>query len=89
MTKNAGLCRLVIQELTVAYETSVVWHCLRCININKNNYHEETELNSNPRLTLVQTLTLSTREFGYFIPSLCYDTTIFNFAYMSGEGSRV
>ena len=30
-----------------------------CTNIHKNNYLEETELDTNPSLTLAQTLTLS------------------------------
>ena len=33
-----------------------------CINIDKNNYAEETELDTNPSLTLARTLTLSTGE---------------------------
>ena len=33
--------------------------CSCCTNIHKNNYHEETELDTNPSLTLAQTLTLS------------------------------
>ena len=55
------------------------------INIDKNNYTEETELDTNPSLTLARTLTLSTGEriSGHFTFSRCYDTTIFNFAYMN------
>ena len=46
--------------------------CLCCINIDKNNYPEETELDTNPSLTLARTLTLSTggRNFGNFTSSL-------------------
>ena len=33
--------------------------CSYCANIHKNNYLEETELDTNPSLTLAQTLTLS------------------------------
>ena len=46
--------------------------CSCCINIDKNNYPEETELDTNPSLTLARTLTLSTgeRSFGHFMPSL-------------------
>ena len=42
------------------------------INIDKNNYHEETELDTNPSLTLARTLTLSIgeRNFGNFTFSL-------------------
>ena len=59
--------------------------CSCCIDIDKNNYLEETELDTNPSLTLPQIVTLSTgeRNFGHFTASLCYDTTIFNFAYMN------
>ena len=53
--------------------------CPYCPNIDKNNYPEETELDSNP------TLTLSTgeRNFGHFTSNRCCDTTIVNFAYMN------
>ena len=46
--------------------------CLCCINIDKNNYPEETELDTNPCLALAHTLTLSTGEcnFGHFTSSL-------------------
>ena len=56
-----------------------------CINIEKNNYHEETELDTNPSLNLAQTLTLPTGEcnFGHFSSSPCCDTTISNFAYVN------
>ena len=59
--------------------------CSSCINIDKNNYTEETELDTNPSLTLARTLTLSTGEriSGHFTFSRCYDTTIFNLAYMN------
>ena len=55
-----------------------------CTNIDKNNYPEETELDTNPSLTLAQTLTLSIgeRNFGHFTSRRCYDSTIFNFAHM-------
>ena len=59
--------------------------CSCGINIDKNNYPEETELDTNPNLTLARPLTLSTVEriSGHFTISRCYDTTIFNFAYMN------
>ena len=46
--------------------------CSCCINIDKNNYSEETELDINPSLTLARTLTLSICEriFDHFAPSL-------------------
>ena len=34
--------------------------CSYCPNIDKNNNHEETELDTNPSLALAPTLTLST-----------------------------
>ena len=36
--------------------------CSRCPNIDENNYPEETELDTNPSLTLALTLTLSIGE---------------------------
>ena len=59
--------------------------CSCGINIDKNNYPEETKLDTNPSLTLARTLTLSTGErvSGHFMFSRCYDTTLFNFAYMN------
>ena len=59
--------------------------CSWCIDIDKNNYPEETAWDINPSLTLAQTLTLSTGElsFGHFASSRCHGTTIFNFAYMN------
>ena len=55
------------------------------MNIDSNDYNGETELHTNPSLTLAQTVTLSTgeRSLGHFTSSHCYDTTIFNFAYMN------
>ena len=55
------------------------------MNINKNNYPEETELDTNPSPILAQTLTLSTgeRNFGHFISSNCYETTNFNLTCMN------
>ena len=52
--------------------------CSCGINIDKNNYPEETELDTNPSLTLARTLTLSTGEriSGHFAFSRCYDTTL-------------
>ena len=46
--------------------------CSYCINIDKNNYPEETELDTNPNLTLAQTLSLSIGEriFGHFTSTL-------------------
>ena len=65
-------CRLVQQELNVSYETSIFRPCLSCIDIDKNNYPEEMELDTYPSLTLAPTLTLSTgeRNFGNFTSSL-------------------
>ena len=65
-------------------ESEYFGNCSCGINIHKNNYPEETELDTNPSLTLAGTLTLSTGEriSGHFTLSRCYDTTIFNFAYM-------
>ena len=60
--------------------------CSYCPNIDKNNYPEETELDTtNPSLTLARTLTLSTgeRSFDHFTPSRYYDTTVVNFACMN------
>ena len=59
--------------------------CSCGINIDKNNYPQETELVTNPSLTLARTLTLSTGEriSGHFTFSRRYDTTIFVFAYMN------
>ena len=66
-------------------ESAYFGQCSCGINIDKNNYPEETELDSNPSLTLAGTLTLSTGEriSGYFTFSRCHDTTIFNFADMN------
>ena len=66
-------------------KTASFGQCLYCPNIDKNNYSEETELDTNPSLTLAQTLTVSTgeRNFGHFTSSRCNDTTIVNFAYMN------
>ena len=94
MTKHAVFCRLAKQKLTYNMKSAYFGQCSCCINIDKNNYPEETELDTNPSITLVQNLTLSTGEriSGNYAVSRCYDTTIFNFAYMkkkSGEGSRV
>ena len=49
--------------------------CPCCIDIDKNNYPEETELDINPSLTLARTLTLSIGEynFGHFTISRRYD----------------
>ena len=59
--------------------------CSCGINSGKNNYTEETELDTNPSLTLARTLTLSTGEriYGHFTFSRCYNTTIYNLAYMN------
>ena len=59
--------------------------CSCGINNDKSNYPEETELDTNPCLTLARTLTLSTGEriSGHFTFSRCYDTMIFNVAYMN------
>ena len=59
MKKNAVFCHLVKQELKVANETSIFGQCSCYTYIDKSNYPEETELDTNPSLTLAQTLTLS------------------------------
>ena len=43
--------------------------CSCCTNVDKNNYPEETELDTNLTLTLAQTQTLliGERSFGHFI----------------------
>ena len=66
-------------------KTAYFGQCSYCPNIDKNNYPEETELDTNPSLTLARTLTLSTgeRTFDHFTSSPCYDTTIFDLAYMN------
>ena len=54
----------------------IIWNqhyfgqCSYCPNIDKNNYPEETELDTNPSLTLARNLTLSTgeRSFGHSRP---------------------
>ena len=43
-------------------KTGYFGQCLCCLNIDKNNYPEETELDTNPSVTLARTLTLSTGE---------------------------
>ena len=66
-------------------KSAFLGQCSCGINIDENNYPEETELDINPSPTLARTLTLSTGEriSGHFTFSRCYDTTIFNFAYMN------
>ena len=55
--KNAVFCRLLQQELNVPYETSMFWPMLMLHKYwKKPNYLEETELDTNPSLTLAQTL---------------------------------
>ena len=39
-----------------------IGQCPYCPNIDKNNYPEEAELDTNPSITLARTLTLSTGE---------------------------
>ena len=58
MTKNAVFCRLAQQELSYHMKPAYFGQCSCCLNIDKNNYPEETELGTNPSLTL----TLSTGE---------------------------
>ena len=52
-----------------------------CINIDKNNCPKENELCTNPSSS--PTLSTDERSFGHFNSSRCYETTIFNFAYMN------
>ena len=53
--------------------------CSGCTDFDKNNYPEETELDTSSSLTLDQTLTLSIGvcSFGHFTFRRCYDSTIF------------
>ena len=53
-------------------KTAYFDQCSCCIYIDKNNYPEGTELDTNPSLTLARTLTLSTgeRSLGNFTSSL-------------------
>ena len=39
-----------------------IGQCSWCLNIDKSSYPEETELDTNPSLTLARTLTLATGE---------------------------
>ena len=73
------------KNLTYHMKSAYFGQCSCGINIDKNNYTEETELDTNPSLTLARTLTLSTGEriSGHFTFSRCYDTTIFNLAHMN------
>ena len=50
--------------------------CSCCINVDKNNYPGETELDTNPSITPARTLTLSTgeRSYGNFTSSLITTT---------------
>ena len=61
--------------------------CWCSINIDENNYAEETELETKSSITLVRPLTISTgeRTFGQFTSGSCNDTTMFNFAYMNSS----
>ena len=67
--------------------------CSCCLNIDENNFPEETELDTNPSLTLARTLTLSTGERILAILSLLrhhdFKFHVHEFANKSGEGSRV
>ena len=45
-------CRLLQEELNIAYETAYFGPCPCCINIDKSNYPEGTELDTNPSQTL-------------------------------------
>ena len=87
MTRNTVFCRLVQWGLNIAYGTSIFWSMF--INIDINNYPEETELDTNPSIILAQTLTLSTseRSLGHFTSSRGYDNPIINFAYMNSPYS--
>ena len=82
-------CRSAQQNLSVAYETSILWEISCCMNIDKNNHPEETELDINPSLTLAQTLTLSIGEcsLGNFTFNRCYDPTYLIFAYTNSPSS--
>ena len=55
MTKNLFFCRLVQQELNVLYETGIYRSIFMLHKYwLKNNYPEETELDTNPSLTLLE-----------------------------------
>ena len=79
--KNAVFCRLVQQELNVSYETSMFRLMFMFIDIDKNNYPEETELDTNPSSN-----PNPIHWWAYCWPfhvQSCYDTTIFNYVYMN------
>ena len=59
--------------------------CSCCINVDENNYPEETELDTNPSLTLARTVTLSIGEriFGHFKSSLVTTPRFLIFVYMN------
>ena len=55
--------------------------CSCCLNSDKNNYPEETELDTNPSSNPNP---IHWRAyFGHFTSSRCYDTTILIFMYMN------
>ena len=90
MTQNAVFCRLVHEELNVSYETSIFRSMFMLHKYwQKNNYSEETELDTctNPSLTLARTLTLSTgeRNFGNFTSRLVTTPLFFNFEFMNSQ----
>ena len=61
---------LVQQELhTISYETSILCSIFMSHNIDQNNYPQETELDTNPSLTLARTLT---EVFGLGVGRTCY-----------------
>ena len=87
-----NFCKIHDEKCSLlSFSTTRVKHITRnqhisvSVHIGENNYPEETELDTNPSLTLARTLTLSTGEriSGHFTFSRCYDNTIFNFAYMN------
>ena len=57
--EKCSFLHLVQQELNVAHQTSNCGQGSCCRLLDKNSYPEETELDTNPSLTLAQTLTLS------------------------------
>ena len=62
---KCSFCRLAQQEYHMKryhMKPANFGQCLCCLNIDKNNYPEETELDTNASLTLAGTLTLSTGE---------------------------
>ena len=72
-------CRLAQQRFHM--KTAYFGQCSCCLNIDKTNYPEETELDTNPSSNPNPIHWRA--NFGRFTSSRCYDTTIFDFMYMN------